>query len=259
MSTTSSLTENAVFRGKESSEGGVHIQRALRDFYLSQIAKAQQSVKVSKARMEVLRDALSAANDALTEISSLLVKVPETSNNAKLKDYAAKNPDELRTAQRSLFAYQIRIAALLFPTPGTPGTSRKIVDGSDRAFYDPPFTGVRLPDLSHLQSRGVNVALDPWILNLMPVTDLNRTSIVLAQRGGPTAYWDIDPGKHDGASISKTVKVLQAEIQALNQAFQMESADAASALSTENSIREGSKTAMDKCFRILADTLGARA
>jgi hypothetical protein len=191
-----------------------------------------------------------------------------------LRDYASNSETavEFAEAQAALLRYQLAIATLLYPARETPGTSTSLQSG--RVAYNPPFTGVRLPDLSHLQSFPVvdNApalwdsflsTISPTISStnsstIFPSTELNKMSAVKL-RGGPAEYWMIDPGKHDGASISKTVKVLQAEIQALNQAFQMESSDATSALSTENSIREGSKTAMDKSFRVLADILGMRA
>lgn len=235
--------------------------RRLLDFYVGQIDKAQRKVTESKARMEALRKVLEAANDALTDISSLLIKVPETSNNARLREYTRGSPSEFNQAQEALLRYQLAIATLLYPEPGTPGTSRQMVSGNERAFYAPPFTGVRSPDLAHLASVDLSVILPAThhLNALDALGDLTRLSNAIGARRGSTTYSIIDPSRHDGASISKTVKVLQAEIQALNQAFQMESSDAASALSTENSIREGSKTAMDKSFRVLADILGLRA
>ncbi|MFY8102759.1 MAG: 2-hydroxyacyl-CoA dehydratase family protein [Ramlibacter sp.] len=236
----------------------------VRDFYLDQINKAQRKVTESKARMEALRKALEAANDALTDISTLLIKVPETSNNDRLKAYASSSGGrvEFGEALTALLRYQLVIATLLYPAPRTPGTSLQTVRGRERASYNPPFTGVRLPDLAHLQAVGIGTGIGTDLQLpsfLRPPAELSRMSDAVFDQGGPTAYWTIDPNVHDGASISKTVKVLQAEIQALNQAFQMESSDATSALSTENSIREGSKTAMDKSFRVLADILGMRA
>lgn len=240
-----------------ATAGGVNVQRLLRDFYLSQISKAQRSVAIAKARMEALRSAIEAAKDALTEVSSLLVKVPETSNNAKFRDYAGKSPEELQRTQAALAKYQLVIGTLLYPRAGTLGTSSRTEGGRPRSYYDPPFTGVQLPDFSHLMTQDI---MGIW--QRVPPDQVNPLHILSSQisvNGGNVTPRLLDESKSDGASISKTVKILQAEIEALNQAFQMESSDAASALSTENSIREGSKSAMDRSFRVLGDTLGLRA
>ncbi|MEY2617692.1 MAG: hypothetical protein RL522_694 [Pseudomonadota bacterium] len=240
----------------KASEGGFNLQRSLRDFYLAQIEKARQSVSVSKARMEALRSALEAANDALTEISTLQIKVPEGKSSRDFNDYIKGNKEEFKRVQFALANYQIVIGTLLYPAPGTAGTSSRIQDGKERSYYAPPFTGVRWPDFSHLGS-----ILQSSVVEKVPENQMWPVlggMIRLRQAGGPATLSLFDESTHNGASISKTVKILQAEIQALNQAFQMESSDATSALSTENSIREGSKSAMDKCYRVLGESLGLR-
>ncbi|MEY4653649.1 MAG: hypothetical protein RI884_2230 [Pseudomonadota bacterium] len=197
----------------------------IHNFYLLQIQNNRDRVEASTQRLTKIRDLLRSVNDALTELTTLQISVPEKGTQKEFDAYAKKNATQMQRLDNALTGYQSTVIGVLNPAPGTPGTVTTARPGGGTVTtYIKPFAGVRMPDLAFLR----------------PTT---ATTNSIAR---------LDATRHSGVDIAKTIKTLQTDVTSLNQTFQLESSDGSSALSTHNAIQEGAKSFLDKYFAMIS-------
>ncbi len=242
----------------------------LHEFHMAQLERQKNKVDAATHRLTQVRDLLRAANDALTELTTLQISVSEKASQKDFKEYADKNKPQMQKVNQALVAYQSAVHTVLNPSPGTPGTVMTDVPGRGSVpTYNPPFTGVRMPDLSFLGETTAPLAArltgatTPVVTGSSPGMNLpdpndRRGSGTGGSNSGPVFY-QFDTSEHKGLDIAKAIKILQTDSTALGQTFQLESGEGGSAVSTHNAFMEAIKSLQDKYFPMIDNLVRGRA